>query len=269
VVLEKLGRLSGQLFQIVSCSRCHHIRTDPRISDEELGSLYDEQYYKGEGFDPAVNYEGTVSQWTVNENAGILATVRDALDCPLAGARWLDLGCGTGTLVAAVRAAGADGVGFDDSAWAMASCRRKGVPTLEERELITLRGTFDVVSAVEVIEHVADPVGLVRAMTAYVRPGGVVYVHTENWNVVRHLPGRPYIMPEGHIQYFTPQAMRRILTMCELREAPIFNRSWFVWRRLPLAIRSAVPESALPALSRGLVMLAPGFAPFPVGLRTC
>jgi hypothetical protein len=33
-------------------------------------------------------------------------------------------------------------------------------------------------------------------------------------------------------------------------------------------VKNAVPDAVLPALRRALVMLAPGFAPFPVGIRT-
>jgi SAM-dependent methyltransferase len=251
----------------VACSVCGHIRTDPRIADERLGELYDDAYYLGAGFDRTINYEGTVSPSTRDENSRIVATVRDALDRPLAGARWLDLGCGTGTLLAAIRDAGAGGFGFDDSPAAMSSCGRKGLPILERRELEALRGTFDVASAIEVIEHVPDPVGLVRYLASIVRPGGVVYVHTGNWNLVRHLPGRPYLMPEGHIQYFTPQTMRSVFAKCGVHEARVFNRSWFAWRYLPSALKARIPERVLPTLQRTVVRLAPSFAPFPVGIR--
>jgi len=267
LLFKQAGRATKAVFDIVSCAKCGHIRTDPRIPDERLGELYDAAYYRGGGFDPNVDYLGPVTQWTRNENAGILATVRDALGTPLSGVRWLDIGCGTGTLLDEVRKSGAAGFGHDDSEAAVESCSRKGIPVLDSTELDGLRGTFDVVSAVEVIEHVADPIGFVKYMASFARIGGVVYVHTENWNVVRHLPGRPYVMPEGHIQYFTPQSMREVFAGLGLREARVFNRSWFVWRRLPKFVQNLVPVRSLPLLQQSLVRFAPGFAPFPVAIR--
>lgn len=267
VLMTKAGRATGVTFDVVRCLGCKHVYVNPRIADADLNVLYDDGYYRGEGFDENVDYAAEPTEWTLRENADIIGTISDALSGPLKGARWLDVGCGTGRLVEAARAAGALAIGFDESEAAIRACAERDLPVLGSDGLRDAIGTFDVVSAVQVIEHVADPVAFVTFLSSLVRVGGIVYIHTENWNVVRYLPGTGYVMPEGHIQYFTPQAMRTLLERCGLVEVPVFNRVWFVWRRLPTRVRKLVSPQALGILYKLLLTFVPGYATFPVARR--
>jgi SAM-dependent methyltransferase len=265
--MSKIGAVSLELFTVVTCVGCGHVYTNPRVADEDLGKLYDDEYYAGRGFDSSINYDAPPSDWTRAENAAIVKTVSSALLRPLNGARWLEVGCGSGTLLEAILEAGADGFGFDDSSAAQEKCRSRSLPMLTRAEVELQRGTFDVVSAIQVIEHVPDPVDFIRYLSSLTKPGGVIFVHTENWNVVRRLPSTPYIMPEGHIQYFTPASMRRLFKMCGIQEVPVFNRVWFVWRRLPDGLRRLVPTPVLTMLRGLLLSIVPGYATFPVGRK--
>lgn len=267
VIMTKAGRATGTSFDVVRCSGCKHVYVNPRIADADLSALYDEGYYRGEGFDENVDYATAPTEWTLRENEDIIATISEALGRPFVSVRWLDVGCGTGRLVEAARAAGAEAVGFDESAAALRACATRGLPVLGLEDINDSTGTFDVVSAIQVIEHVADPVGFVRFLSSLVRVGGIIYIHTENWNVVRHLPGTGYVMPEGHIQYFTPQAMRTLLKHCDLVEVPVFNRVWFVWRRLPVSLRKLVSPRARGICYKLLLKFLAGYATFPVARR--
>jgi len=263
-LMRKAGRLSPEPFSIVRCTSCLHVRVNPRIADDALGELYDEAYYRGEGFDASVDYSGSVSTWTRAENARIIETVVEARRRPITRTRWLDFGCGTGTLVEAVVAAGAIGIGTDDSDAAIAACREREIDVVSIADLESQLGTFDVVSAIEVIEHVPDPISFVRHLKRFLKPGGIIYVHTENWNVVRRLPGTPYLMPEGHIQYFSPRVMRMVFGRSGLNEVDAFDRCWFVWRRLPAPVKRLIPAAWLRASRAVLVRNFPEYAPFPV-----
>ncbi len=268
ILLRKSGVAVTTTFVVVRCRICDLVRVDPRIPNERIGELYDGEYYCGRGFDRAVDYTAPTSTWTNAENERIIATVESAFGKAIQGARWLDVGCGTGTLIEAVRSRGGAAFGFDDSSAALHLCRAKGIEILTSAELAGMRGSFDVVSAIEVIEHVPDPVEFVRDLLSYARVGGIVYVHTENWNVIRWLPRTPYIMPEGHIQYFTPMTMRKLFARLSLREAECFDRCWFVWRRLPTAVQYSIPADWLTGIRALVNTMCPGFSPFPVGVRT-
>ncbi len=251
-------------FSIVSCAKCRHVRVDPRISNERLDDLYDEAYYRGEGFDATIDYAAQPSTKTLEENADIIESVVEAAGGSVRGLTWLDVGCGMGTLLESARERGAVVTGSDSSKAALESCRRKGLAFLDSETLERSEERFDIVTAIEVIEHVPDPLAFVLFLKARVRGGGVIFIRTGNWNLVRYLPGTPYLMPEGHIQYFTPTTMRRIFARASLEEIEAFNRTWFAWRLLPGFVRLALPNSVRRALAQLTKRIAPGLAPFPI-----
>jgi 2-polyprenyl-3-methyl-5-hydroxy-6-metoxy-1,4-benzoquinol methylase len=141
------------------------------------------------------------------------------------------------------------------------------VRLLDESEIERRRSTFDVVSAVEVIEHLPDPRGFIAYLASLVRVGGVVYVQTGNWEVIRRFPGTPYIMPEGHIGFFTPQRLRALYAEAGLQEAWVLNRSWYPWRWLPQAVKRYAPVAPFAGLARICAWVAPNYGQLPVAIR--
>ena len=94
--------------------------------------------------------------------------------------RWLDHGCGLGGAVRYARAHGFDGVyGFDEG-YAGNVMRQEGVPSIERRDFGHLAGSFDVVTSIDVLEHVVDPVAVLREIRGLLRPGGVLFLTTGN-----------------------------------------------------------------------------------------
>ncbi len=125
-----------------------------------------------------------------------LAFVRDAIDAhwldaarsakPLAGRSALDIGCGAGLLCEPLARLGATVTGVDAAAEnvAAASAHAEGVG-LDIRymagEVAGLDiGTFDLVTSVEVIEHVADKPGFLRDVAARLAPDGLLVMSTPN-----------------------------------------------------------------------------------------
>jgi 2-polyprenyl-6-hydroxyphenyl methylase/3-demethylubiquinone-9 3-methyltransferase len=107
---------------------------------------------------------------------------------PLAGLDWLDIGCGAGLFAEPVARLGADVTGIDPSPASIAAARRHAeetgasvayrVATVEE--LVDEPRRFDVASAMEVIEHVADPQRFVAAASSLIKPGGLFIASTLN-----------------------------------------------------------------------------------------
>jgi SAM-dependent methyltransferase len=130
-----------------------------------------------------------------------------------AGARLLDVGCGVGRFCQAAYVLGWDVTGVDVSALAIATGRKFArfpmrVGTVEE---LTDRGErFDVVTAFEVLEHLAAPVQFLSRLKQLLRPGGQAFCTVPNWNsdVVR-TTSRPDWIPPIHLLFFTGAALRR------------------------------------------------------------
>jgi methionine biosynthesis protein MetW len=105
---------------------------------------------------------------------------------PAGARRVLDLGCASGALGAALRARGAEVVGVErDPAYAARARERlddvieADIETLDPAQL----GTFDVLIAGDVLEHLADPWTVLRGFAAILEPGGTAVVSLPN---VRH-----------------------------------------------------------------------------------
>ena len=110
----------------------------------------------------------------------------------LAGKQVLDVGCGGGILAESMAARAAHVTGIDLAAKPLGVARlhamESGVRNIEYREIATedlaaeCPGRFDVVTCMEMLEHVPDPSSVVAACAALARPGGWVFFSTLNRN---------------------------------------------------------------------------------------
>jgi 2-polyprenyl-6-hydroxyphenyl methylase/3-demethylubiquinone-9 3-methyltransferase len=104
---------------------------------------------------------------------------------PLQGRTALDVGCGAGLLAEPLARLGATVTGLDASAELIAVAREHATAqglTIDYRagELAELEGQFDLLTCMEVIEHVADPAAFVRALAKRLAPDGLLILSTPN-----------------------------------------------------------------------------------------
>lgn len=114
----------------------------------------------------------------------------------LAGRRVLDVGCGGGLLSEAMAARGAEVTGIDLAPLTIEVAElhalESGVPVRYLRESAEAHaahraGYYDIVTCMEMLEHVPEPAGVLRALHALVAPGGHIFVATLNRNLKSYL----------------------------------------------------------------------------------
>ena len=137
------------------------------------------------------------------------------------GRKLLDVGCALGW---SLDAAGEDGfltAGVEVSGHAAESAGRRHDVRLSTGEFED--GSFDLVTLVDVIEHVRDPVGLLRETRRLLRPGGCAVLTTPDLSSLsaRTMGFRwPYIIPE-HVVYFDRSTIRMALRRAGLEPARV------------------------------------------------
>jgi len=134
----------------------------------------------------------------------------------LAGKRVVDVGCGGGILSEAMAGRGAAVLGIDlaDKPLGVARLHKLESGAAVDYRLVAAEslaaeapGGFDVVTCMEMLEHVPDPASTIRACATLVRPGGSVVVSTINRNPKSYLlaiVGAEYVLgllPKGTHDY--------------------------------------------------------------------
>jgi len=134
----------------------------------------------------------------------------------IAGKQIIDIGCGGGILAESMAARGAQVTGVDLSEKALGVAR---LHLFESGQSVDYRlisaedlareapARFDVVTCMEMLEHVPDPASTIRACATLVKPGGQVFFSTLNRNLKSYLMavvGAEYILkllPMGTHEY--------------------------------------------------------------------
>ena len=187
-----------------------------------------------------------------------LKYVRDMIDqhwqfdecrrTPLDGKSALDVGCGAGLLAEPLARLGADVTGLDAAPELIAVAREHASALglgIDYRagELAALEGQFDLITCMEVIEHVADPGAFVGALGKRLAPDGLLILSTPNatsWSKLLMITfgerlGR---IPKGthdFAKFIAPERMKVLLAEAGLKCIDVEGIAWSPTRGLHLS----------------------------------
>ena len=143
----------------------------------------------------------------------------------------LDIGAGTGLLVREAVSSGYEAMGIEPSRWLSQIGRQSGLNILNGTlPCLELEGkAFDVVCLIDVIEHVQDPVGLLRSCITLVSANGVLVVVTPDIGsvVARALGKRWWHLRLAHVGYFNKKNMTLALSRSGFQAVDSFRAKWF------------------------------------------
>jgi SAM-dependent methyltransferase len=175
--------------------------------------------------------------------------------------RILDAGCGTGLMIQEMRCYGSV-VGVDLSEQALHFCRLRGLDDVQMASVTELPfadDSFDVVTAVDIIEHIDDDVAALAECRRVLRPGGRLYIfvpaHRWLWSLQDEI--------SGHQRRYTSSGLRKAAARARLRIERQSYVSTFLfpvivlgrqWLRVLRRIKEVRTENDLhPGWSNGLL----------------
>jgi SAM-dependent methyltransferase len=199
------GTKSG--FALHRCEGCRALFVHPLPASAEAAALYVDAYVEAPPMPSVV--------------ATSLGRLVDGAEPWRSEGCWLDIGFGDGSLLEVAAARGWRPFGTEIARPALERARARGFTVgadLSGPEFVP--GAFDVVSLVEVVEHVPEARPFLRDAFRMLRPGGLLYVSTPN---VRSLNARllgtawSVVSPPDHIVLFSAKALRARLAEAGFR----------------------------------------------------
>ena len=219
--------LSQEDFEILECEQCGLLFTVPRPDASHIDKYYQSEDY----FSHQQNKKGFIPRlYELVKKPNLKHKVSLALGKRSSG-RVLDIGCGVGDFLSAVKQRGFEVVGIEPSEQArMIAKERIGVEPLDPSALLTLpSASFDVITMWHVLEHVDDLQAEISELSRLLKPDGTLilalpnfksfdaqyYKHTwAAWDVPRHL------------NHFCPDSIRSIISNTDFNLFDIQKLRW-------------------------------------------
>ncbi len=190
-----LGMKHG--FALQECAGCRSLSVTALPTGAAASDLYQDAYREPEPPPPHA--------------VRSLERLVDAAEPWRSQGRWLDVGFGAGDLLDIAARRGWQTYGTEVSRPALARAQARGHVVADAfADQLFRPGSFDVVTMVELVEHVPAAAFFLGAAHRLLRPGGLLYVSTPNARSLnRRVLGSAWsvVSPPDHLVLFSPQAL--------------------------------------------------------------
>lgn len=205
-------------FDVIECKACGFKHVIPIPTSEELDKLYKEEFYSTEKPTYFKSTEEDLEWWEM--------TYRNYYKmfekyCPKKNRRLLEIGSGPGYFLKCGKELDWDVFGFEPSKQAFEYSQKFGVKVINkffDEKSIKEYGKFNVVYMNTVIEHLPDPISIIKMAKKLLRSNGIICIISPNdynplQNILRdNLSYNPWwVAPPQHINYFDFKSIKNIL----------------------------------------------------------
>jgi len=220
-------------YSLVKCDGCGLLYVNPRPDDDAITAAMQTGQHRGE------ETLDRVGAFLDDKVAGYEDVLADLFPDESPAGRWLDIGCGHGEFLEALRwqfgpAVAAEGL--EPCRPKAAAARARGLTIRDEDGAIEPE-SLDAISALNVYSHLPDPVATIARWSRWLRPGGSFVIQTgDSCNLpVRH-HHQPFDLPD-HLSFANQRIVRSILERAGLL---VHTRqhyrhggvpAWQLWRR--------------------------------------
>jgi SAM-dependent methyltransferase len=198
--------------RIVRCADCGLLFSNPQPSDEELGAIYNADYFLGAESDAGREATRKMKRATAREYLTEIHRYSGTTTGAL-----LEIGCGDGDFLVEAEAAGYSVTGVELASAACAQARAR----LTRGEVICglletaglEHGQFDLCVLSDVIEHVREPIAFLEQIHRLLKPGGAIFIATpslNSWSARLLRQNWMEFKPE-HLTYFDPKTIQNAL----------------------------------------------------------
>lgn len=241
-------------FQIVECVRCGLVYTNPRLRIEALIEVYDQSYFQSDNslVHGYVDYAA--------EAPLILRTFRQRWRHLLRfhgreKGRLLDVGCAFGYLLKIAQSDGWEVAGLDASLHAVNHAQTKLQLPVQHSDLSEIPfpdHSFDIITMWDVIEHLPDPLNVLRSCWATLKPGGLFSIITPDCSSfsARWFGSRwvEYQKPHEHLYFFSRKRLPQVLESMGFR----MESAGTAAKHVPLGFALERLESYRPTIFKAL-----------------
>jgi len=167
-------------YSIIKCKICKFIHVNPIPTNKELSSLYTNDYYEKIKPDYIRGNEKEIEylDYTFNEK---LDSIEKSLSSK--SKRILDIGSGPGFFLRSAKRRGWDVLGIEPSLTACNYSNKYNIPTIQKffyEVNMKQIGKFDAIHIFDVLEHVNDPISMLKKSYTLLKRGGIIVVEIPN-----------------------------------------------------------------------------------------
>jgi SAM-dependent methyltransferase len=207
------GELAPGVGEFIQCTSCGLVRpaSPPFKTEAEYISYYTAY--------PPTKTEYVIKDWEHDLDVAKQRMSRCKLEYTDV-LRVLDVGCGSGAFVYACRARGYTAFGCEIASYSYSECKPSWVHRVRLENLTFPPGYFDVVTFFDVLEHVMDPIKMLREIVAISRYAGRCIIEIPRFF---HPSGQHHWKDDEHLWYWDTNQMLRQLFKIGLLVDSVMN----------------------------------------------
>jgi len=245
-----------EIFNLVQCKKCKLAYVNPRPSKEELLRYYpEESYYAYKEVKNKINFKNkiknllleiaggySIKNYKFFVKYGIIQKILKRLSSHLLlcvvpfkkEGKLLDVGCGNGSFLMWHKTRGWDVLGIDISKSACDLCEKKGIKVFkgELQDAKIESESFDVVTLIQVLEHLHDPIGTLKEINRVLKNDGLLIIGVPNYGCFdRKILGKkwPFLEIPRHLYHFDIGVLRNILDLNGFNIIEIRGKGFYLY----------------------------------------